>query len=93
MVAEDVLDERGVDVREPAAAELLRPGHPDPAGLAERERDLVRVAVREHALAPPLGIRLEARPETRGERGRFLAERDLRVGQPEIHAAAIVEAP
>ena len=77
VVAEDVLDERGVDVRQPAAAELLRPGHPDPAGLAERAGHLARVAVGEHPLPPPLRIGLERRPQARGEGGRLLAEREL----------------
>ena len=92
MVAEDVLDQRGVDVGEATAAELLGPGHPDPAGLAERARDLARVAVGEHPLTAPLRIGLQLRAERGRERRRFLAQRDLPVGQPEIHPRAIVEA-
>ena len=45
VVAEHVLDEGGVHVGEPAAAERFRPGHPDPARLPERAGDLARVAV------------------------------------------------
>ena len=60
VVAEDVLDERRVDVREAAPAELLRPRHPDPAGLTECAGDLARVTVGEHPLASPLGVRLQS---------------------------------
>ncbi len=86
MVAEDVLDERGVHVREAPAAELRRPGHADPARLAECARHVARVAVGEHPLAAPLGIRLERRPEARRKPRCLLAERALLVGEPEIHA-------
>ena len=86
MVAEDVLDERGVDVGQTAAAELLRPGHPDPPGLPERARHLARVAVGEHSLPAPLGIRLERLAQSVGEGRSLLPERTLLVGEPKIHA-------
>ena len=77
VVAEDLLDERGVDMRQPASAELLRPGHPDPARLAERARDLARVAVGEHPLAPPLGIVDQHRTQACGERRRLFSQLEL----------------
>ena len=91
VVAEHVLDERGVDVRESAATELLRPRHPDPACPPERARDLTRVAVGEHPLAPPLGI-----VEQRGRRPaanavRLLAQRRSAPVSAEDPRAAIVE--
>ena len=92
MVPEDVLDEGCVDVGEATAAELLGPGHPDPAGLAERARDLARVAVGEHSLTTPLRIGFQLRAERDREGRRLLPQRDLPLGQPEIHPRAIVEA-
>ena len=86
MVAEDVLDDRGVDVGQSAPTELLGPGHPDPACSSERLRDLAGVAVREHPLPPPLGVCLERGLERRSEGGRLLAQRVLFVGEPEVHA-------
>jgi hypothetical protein len=86
VVAEDVLDERGVDVGQSAPTELLGPGHPDPACSSERLCDLTRVAVREHPLPPPLGVALERGMERRSERGRLLAQRVLFVGEAEVHA-------
>ena len=85
MVAEDVLRESGVEVREPTPADGLRPGEPDPAGAAEFVRHLTRVSVREEALAAPLGIRLELRADAFAERGRLLAERHLLGGEPKVH--------
>ena len=73
MVAEDVLDESRVDVREASTAELVGPGHPDPAGLSERAGDLARVAVRGHALATPLGVCRQGGAQVLGERRRFFA--------------------
>jgi hypothetical protein len=86
VVAEDVLDERRVDVREPAAAVLLRPRHADPACLSERPRDLTGVAVGEHPLPAPLRIGGQLRAQLAREGGRFVAQRDLLVGEPEVHA-------
>ena len=91
VVAEGVLDERRVDVRQAAAAALLRPREADEPCLAERARDLARVAVGEETLAAPLGIVGERRAQARRERRRLVPQRDLRVCQPEIHARAIVE--
>ena len=56
VVAEDVLDERRIDVRQPTTPDLLRPRHPDPARLSQRTCHVTRVAVREHPLAAPLGV-------------------------------------
>ena len=70
VVAEDLLDERRRQPREPASAELDGPRHPDPSGLAERAVDGDRVAVREHPLPPPLRVALEQRPQARAEGGR-----------------------
>jgi hypothetical protein len=85
VVAEHLLDERGVDVREPAPSGLGGPRQPDPTGPPELERDLSGVPVREHPLPPPLRVRVEARPELLGERGSLLAELGLRRGGPEVH--------
>ena len=74
MVAEDLLDERRGQPREPAPAELDGPRHPDPAGLAEGTVDGDRVAVREHPLAPPLGVALEQGAQAGAEGGRVGAE-------------------
>ena len=86
MVAEDLLDECGVDVGQTAAAQFLRPRHPDPARLPECARHLARVAVGEHPLASPLGIVGEQRVHRGGERCGLVAERELPLCQPEIHA-------
>jgi hypothetical protein len=86
VIAEDVLDDRGVDVRQPTPAELFRPRPADPARLPERSGHLARVAVGEHPLAAPFGIALERRTQGLGERSGILAERTLSVGQPEVHA-------
>ena len=92
MITEHVLGKRGVDVREPAPAELLRPRHPDPAGLTQRAGHFARVTVGEHPLPSPFGIGLQTRTQRGREGSGLLAQRDLRVCHPEIHAAAIVEA-
>ncbi len=86
VVAEDVLDQSGVDVGQTAAAELFRPGHPDPAGLPEGAGHLARVAVGEHSLPAPLGIVGQDRAKGLGECCGFVSERELRLCQPEIHA-------
>ena len=85
MVAEDLLGERGVDMGEAAAAELLRPRHPDPPRLPERARHLARVAVGEHPLAAPFRVVGEKRMQALGERCCLVSERALRLCQPEIH--------
>ena len=77
VVAEDLLDERRVQVREAPAAHLLRPRKPDPPRPAELAGHVARVAVGEKALAPPLGVRLEHRTQALAERSRLLAERQL----------------
>ena len=86
MVAENVLGERCVDVREAAPTELLRPRHPDPAGLPQRTGHLARVTVGEHPLPSPFRLRLQTRTESGSKRRSLLAQRDLRVCHPEIHA-------
>ena len=85
MVAEDVLDQSGVDVGQSAAAELLRPGHPDPAGLPEGAGHLARVAVGEHSLPTPLGIVEQRRAKGLGECCSLLPKRELHLCRPEIH--------
>ncbi len=85
MVAEDVLDERGVEVRKPAASELLGPREADPARPAELAGHVARVAVGEEALPPPFRVGFEQRPKLLAERSRLLAERHLLGGQPKVH--------
>jgi hypothetical protein len=86
VVAEDLLSERRVEVRQPASSELLRPWKPDPALASERFGHRTRVAVGEEALASPLGIRLEQRSQALAEGAGLIAKRQLLLGQPEVHA-------
>jgi len=85
VVAEDVLDEGGVDVREPASARLDRPGHPDPTSPAELGRHLPRVAVRGHSLPLRLGALSDEPLEPDRDDRCLLAERSLLGGQAELH--------
>ena len=86
VVAEDVLGERGIDMRQAAAAHLLRPGHADPSRVAQRARDLARVSVGEHPLTSPLRVGRQGRTQARREGRRLLAQPELLLCQSQIHA-------